>query len=157
MTFKQKYVRALPVTEMAGWRVKPYHVTRESDGVLADEIVDAAYATAAKLLPAPDGETPPAAWIVLHEGKSATYLCVYSWVWGNCVHARNAAAGEPYVGCPDGDLTNFHVLTEPMIGCVWELPTMAHERTAWVKHMIAPEVPDLAGYLADTMPRGSIG
>lgn len=157
MTFKPKYVRSLPVAEMEGRVVKPYHITREPDGELAQDIVEAAYAVAAKLMPAPDDEMPPATWIVLHEGKDVMYLCVYSWVWGNVVHARGAAAGEPYFGCPDKDLTNYVVLTEPMIGCVWELPTLAHERTAWVTHMLTPDEPDLAGYLADTLPDGPIG
>jgi hypothetical protein len=157
MPFKQKYVRPLPAIELGGRQVKPYHITREPDGVLAPDIVDAAYAIVAKLLPAPDGEAPPAGWVVLHEGKDAMYLCVYSWVWGNVVHARNAAAGEPYVGCPDKDLTNFVVLTEPLIGCVWELATMEHERAAWVRHVVAPAAPDLGAYLADTLPEGPVG
>jgi hypothetical protein len=157
MTFHQKYVHALPPVERAGRHVKRYHVTREPDGILALELAEAAYAVADKLLPAPDDETPPASWLVLHEGKDAMYLCVYSWVWGNVVHARNAAAGEPFVGCLDKDLTNYVVLSEPLIGCVWELPTMAHERTAWVQHILTPDTPDLAGYLADTLPDGPIG
>jgi hypothetical protein len=157
MSFQQKHVHAHPVIERAGRTVKPYHITRVPDGAIGAGIVDAAYTMADKLLPAPDGEMPPASWIVLHEGKGAMYLCIYSWVWGNAVHGRGAAAGEPYLGCQDSDLTNFVVLSEPLVGCVWELPTMAHERTAWVRHMLAPDAPDLAGYLADTLPDGPIG
>jgi hypothetical protein len=157
MSFQPKYVRALPPADRAGRHVKRYHITREPDGAIGADIVEAAYAAADKLLPAPDGEMPPASWIVLHEGRDAMYLCVYSWIWGNAVHARGAAAGEPYLGCPDKDLTSFVTVTEPLAGCVWELPTMAHERTAWVAHMLTPDVPDLRGYLADTLPDGPIG
>jgi hypothetical protein len=157
MSFQQKYVHSLPAVERAGRYVKRYHITREPDGTIAADIVDAAYAVADKLLPAPDGEMPPGGWIVLHEGKGAMYLCVYSWVWGNAVHTQGASAGEPYLGCSDKDLTNFVIASEPLVGCVWELPTMAHERTAWVRHMLSPEAPDLDGYLADTLPDGPIG
>lgn len=157
MSFQQKHVHSLPAVERAGRHVKRYHITREPDGVIGADVVDAAYAVADKLLPAPDGEMPPASWIVLHEGKSAMYLCVYSWVWGNAVHSQGASAGEPYLGCEDKDLTNFVILSEPLVGCVWELPAMAHERTAWVRHMLSPEAPDLDGYLADTLPDGPIG
>ncbi len=157
MSFQQKYVHSLPAIERAGRYVKRYHITRAPDGVIGPDVVDAAYAVADKLLPAPDGEMPPAGWIVLHEGKGAMYLCVYSWVWGNAVHSQGASAGEPHLGCSDTDLTNFVILSEPLVGCVWELPTMAHERTAWVRHMLSPEVPDLDGYLADTLPDGPIG
>jgi hypothetical protein len=157
MTFQQKYVHALPAVDRAGRHVKRYHITREPDGVIGADIVEAAYAAADKLLPAGDDEMPPAGWIVLHEGRDAMYLCVYSWIWGNAVHSRGASAGELYLGCPDKDLTNFVVVSEPLVGCVWELPTMAHERTAWVRHMLSPDGPDLDGYLADTLPDGPIG
>ena len=42
-------MHALPVFDLAGRHIKPYHITREPDGVLAPEIVDAAYAIAADL------------------------------------------------------------------------------------------------------------
>jgi hypothetical protein len=45
----------------------------------------------------------------------------------------------------------------PWIGCVWELPPIAHERDAWVRHMLLPDKPDLDAYLADFMPDGLTG
>ena len=45
----------------------------------------------------------------------------------------------------------------PWIGCVWELPPIAHERDAWVRHMLVPDQPDLSAYLADFMPDGLTG
>ena len=41
--------------------------------------------------------------------------------------------------------------------CFMFSPSMAHERTAWVRYMLAPETPDLAAYLGDTLPDGPIG
>ena len=49
MPFHDKYVHALPELDLAGRHVKPYHITLEPDGVLAAEIVGAAYAMAADL------------------------------------------------------------------------------------------------------------
>jgi hypothetical protein len=40
---------------------------------------------------------------------------------------------------------------------LWELPPIAHERDAWVRHMLLPEKPDLEAYLADGMPDGLTG
>lgn len=157
MAFQHKYVQAFPHVEIGGWQLKPYHVTRAADRPLAAELVEAAYETAAKMLPDTDGEMPPAGWLVLHEGKSALYLCVYAWVWGNVVHARTAAAGEPYLGCPDDDLTHWVVNSTPYAGCVWELPTLDHERRAWVRHLLTPDTPNLTGYLADRLADGPIG
>ncbi|MQS15936.1 hypothetical protein F7Q99_27695 [Streptomyces kaniharaensis] len=157
MAFHHKHVRALPPVGIGAWQLKPYHVTRDADRPLAAPLVDAAYATAATMLPDPDDEMPPAGWLVLHEGMGALYLCVYTWVWGNVVHARTAAAGEPYLGCPDDDLTHWTVNTTPYAGCVWELPTMEHERRAWVRHLLTPDTPDLTAYLTDRLPDGPVG
>ena len=55
------------------------------------------------------------------------------------------------------DLTHFMVLNRPWIGCVWELPPIPHERDAWVRHLLAPDVADLDGYLTDAMPPGRTG
>jgi hypothetical protein len=48
-------------------------------------------------------------------------------------------------------------LDRPWIGCVWELPPIQHERDAWVRHMLLPVEPHLAGYLSDAMPGGTTG
>jgi hypothetical protein len=54
-------------------------------------------------------------------------------------------------------MTNFTASAKPLIGRVWELPRMAHERADWVRHMFAPDTFDLAGYLADRLPDEPIG
>jgi len=157
MPFADKFVHFQPVFELAGRHIKPYHITREPDGVLAPAIVDAAYAMAENLLTPPDHEMPPASWLVLHEGKKPMYLNVYDWVWGNAVEVRTAAAAEPYCGCPDDDPTHFVVNTRVFAGCVWELALLEHERAAWVRHMLAPERPALEAYLSDGAPDGPVG
>jgi hypothetical protein len=157
MPFHDKFLRSLPAFELAGRQVKPYHITNQPAGVLAPHIVDAAQAMALTLVTAPDHEMPPASWLVLHEGKAASYLCVYDWVWGNAIAVSTAAAAEPFFGCPDDDPANFVAITRPLVGCVWELAVLEHERGAWVRHMLAPQHPDLESYLADFMPDGPVG
>jgi hypothetical protein len=157
MPMPDKYIQSLPVFELAGRYVKPYHITREPGGVLRPDIIEAAYKTAEQLASPPDDEMPPASWLILHEGKGATYLCVYDWVWGNAVEGKGAAAGEPYLGCTDSDETHFVVVTRPLVGCVWELAVLEHERAAWVRHMLTPAEADLAAYLADRPADGPVG
>ena len=48
-------------------------------------------------------------------------------------------------------------MPRPGVGCVWELGVLEHERTAWIRHVLAPDRPDLAGYLADTRAEGPVG
>ncbi|MFF8841478.1 hypothetical protein ACF08N_01930 [Streptomyces sp. NPDC015127] len=158
MAFAEKFLWSLPPVEAGGRRIKRYHVTADPAGI-APEVEKAAYAILPDLLPEPDG-TPPVTFVVLHRGgDDGAYLNAYSWVWDNVLHFAGAAAGQPVLGCPDRDPAHF-VRTDPgrsWIGCVWELPPIRHERDAWVRHMLAPDRPDLDAYLSDSMPDGMTG
>ncbi|AWS47332.1 hypothetical protein [Streptosporangium sp. 'caverna'] len=156
MAFTEKLLRVPHPIEVGGRSVKRYHVTADPAGIDPD-IEKAAYAILPELLPEPDG-TPPATFVVLHRGgDDGAYLIAYSWVWDNVLHSGGAVAGQPVLGCPDSDPTHFVRLDRPLIGCVWELPPILHERDAWVRHMLAPESPDLDAYLADSFPEGTTG
>jgi|SRR5450755_528125 hypothetical protein len=156
MAFNEKFLRAPGVMQVAGRQVKRYHIST-LDSEIEDGICEAAYHLLPRLLPEPDGETPPAGWAVLHRGLGPAYLCAYSWVWGNVVECRMAAAGIPFLGCDDEDPENFKVLERHWVGCVWELAPFGHERSAWARHLLEPDEPQLAAYLADTLPEGKTG
>ncbi|GAB3138894.1 hypothetical protein [Microbispora hainanensis] len=156
MAFMEKLLVVPPPIEVSGYHVKRYHVTADPAGI-APEVEKAAYAVLPELLPEPDG-TPPAAFVVLHRGgDDGAYLNTYTWTWDNALHCGIAVAGQPVLGCPDRDSTHFVRLERPLIGCVWELSPILHERDAWVRHVLAPDRPDLAAYLADTLPEGTTG
>ncbi|MET9340002.1 hypothetical protein [Nonomuraea sp. NPDC003804] len=156
MAFLEKNLRSLPPVTLGGRPYKRYHVDCEGHEI-EPEVEKAAYAYVPRLVP-PPADDSPAGWIVLHRGgDSGAYVLVYTWVWDNVIEIHTACAGQPAVGCPDEDPTNFMTLERPWIGCVWELPPLEHERSAFVRHMLAPEVPDLDGYLADALPAGPVG
>ncbi len=156
MSFAEKLLFVPPPLEVGGRQVKRYHVTRDPAGI-EPAVEKAAYAFLPSLLPEPDG-TPPFTFVVLHRGEDdGAYLNAYSWVWDNAVHFAGAAAGQPVLDCPDSDPTQFVRLGKPWIGCVYELPPVLHERDAWVRHVLTPERPDLAAYLADSLPEGTTG
>lgn len=154
MAFAEMYLSTAGVIECTGRQVKRYHVSAEG-GKIAGGIQDAAYDFLPRLLPKPDDKTPPAGWAVLFKGSGVpAYLIAYSWTWGNVVECRAAVAGLPELGCPDENPEHFTLLDRRWIGCVWELAPLGHERSAWVRHVLARATPDLAGYLADVMPEG---
>jgi hypothetical protein len=162
MSFEPKHIRTLPPIEVDGWWLKRYHVTNTTpaDGGSIDPAVEAAaYTMLGLLVPScePDGG-PRAGWMILHEGRdTGRYVVVYTWVWDNVVEVHSAAAAQPHLGCPDSDPTHFMVLDRPWAGCIWELEPFGHERSAWVRHVYGTDWPDLAAYLADTLPDGSAG
>src|SRR3954454_25160418 len=106
MPFAEKLLLALPPIAVAGRHVKRYHVTADPAGI-EPQVEKAAYAILPELLPEPDG-TPPATFVALHRATyDGAYLNVYSWAWHNVLRFRGAAAGQPMLGCPDNDPTNF--------------------------------------------------
>jgi hypothetical protein len=140
---------------IAGRPVKRYHIRR--DGIAIDpEHEKRAYDLVPDLLAPPD-ETPPAAFTVLFRSSAGLHLNVYSWYWDNVLYAKFATGGVPALGCPDEDPGNLMRLEVPVIGCVYELGVVVHERSAWIRHMLMPEEPDMAAYLADLLPDGPIG
>ncbi|MGH8988091.1 MAG: hypothetical protein ACRDXC_05775 [Acidimicrobiales bacterium] len=156
MGFVEKFLGAPGVLEVGGRQLKRYHVASVGQEV-EPEVQEAAYAFVAELLPAPDEETPPAGFTVLHRNSQGAFIDAYSWVWGNVIECRVAAAGVPGLGCDDKDPTHFMPLARPWIGCVWELAPIGHERSAWVRHILEPDTPDLVGDLADTYREGMTG
>jgi hypothetical protein len=157
MAFTERFLRTPGAVEIAGRQVKRYHVN-VADADIHEHVQRAAYAFLPRLLPEPDGQTPPASFAVLHRGAgSAAYLVGYSWVWDNVIECRSASAGVPFLGSEAGSPENFTEVGRPWIGCVWELPPLGHERSAWVRHILSPPRPDLAAYLADTLAEGKIG
>lgn len=158
MPFEPKDLRVLPAIQISGRQVKRYEVSTPGLSIDAD-VREAAGRFLPSLLPDfADDEAPPATFTVLHRGAAGMYLDAYSWVWGNVIYCRTAASGDqPFLGSTDPDLRVFTELSKPLIGCVWELPPIEHERAAWVRHILIPDEPDLDGYLADTMGEGPVG
>ncbi|MGW4684792.1 hypothetical protein ACWEPM_07690 [Streptomyces sp. NPDC004244] len=159
MAFAEKNLTVRSPIEVAGRRIKRYHVTADPAGI-EPEVEEAAYRFLPQLLqtlPEPDG-TPPGGFLVLHRGgDDGAYLNVYSWVWDNALHFAGGAAGQPVLGCPDRDPAHFVRLDRSLIGCVWELPPIAHERDAWVRHVLDAPAPHLDDYLADTLTAPTTG
>jgi hypothetical protein len=156
VAFDEKFISAPGVLECAGRRVKRYHVTGQGEPI-ETEIEAAAFTFLVSMLPEVDDETPPAAFAILHRNGQGAFLDSFSWVWGNVIESRTAVAGVPSLGCEDDDPTRFTLLDRHWIGCVWELAPFGHERSAWIRHVLEPDVPDPDGYLADTFPEGSTG
>jgi hypothetical protein len=156
MAFTEKQVRSLVTITVADRQLKRYHIDQPSRP-LEPAVREAAYHVLPKLLPAADADIA-SGWVVVHRGSdTGAYIVAYSWVWDNVVEVHSYAAGQPALDCPDLDPTNFVEVNRSWAGCVWELAVLEHERSAWARHILSPDAPDLVGYLADTAPDGLIG
>jgi hypothetical protein len=155
MAFAERFLTTPEPVELPARRVKRYEIHIE-DRPIDAAITKAAYEWLPRLLPEPDG-TPPGSFSVLHRSAMGCYLLVYSWTLEDVLECRPVVAGVPVLGCPDNDPTHFVPSTGQWIGCVWELAPLEHERSAWVRHVLQPDQPALAGYIADQLPPGPVG
>ncbi len=139
---------------MAGRRIKRYHVTADPAGI-APDVEAAAYAMLPKLLPEPDGTPPrPSSYCTGAATTAPTSTRTAGCGTTSCTSAARRRASRSWAA-RTGTRALHH--RPPWIGCVWELPPILHERDAWVRHMLAPDAPDLDAYLADSLPEGTTG
>ena len=86
-----------------------------------------------------------AGYAILHAGDMATWLVLH-W-WGHDDIAMGVVASSSGIG-------PFLLATaHPFIACVWEQVVIAHERDAWVRHMLTT-TPLIDAYLSDFLPDG---
>lgn len=151
MGFRERVMRSGGVVTVSGWQVKQYRLT-VTDEPIDPAVVAAAEAFLPSLLPVPDAAdaTPRVAFTVLHRGMDAVWCNLYAWCLEAIVHCR---LGSAALSAP----TEFALVSQALIGCVWELPALAHERSSWVRHMLSGPSPDLAGYLDDWLADGPVG
>jgi len=155
MAFAERFMTTPDPVELGGRRVKRYEIHIE-DSPIDPAIVDAAYARLPQLLPERTG-TVPASFTVLHRSAMGAYLLAYSWTLTDVLECRAVVAGVRVLGCPDDDPAHFVESAGQWIGCVWELVPLEHERSAWVRHILRPDAPDLDGYVADQHKPGPVG
>ncbi len=151
MGFHERVIRSGGVVTVSGWQVKQYRLTVAQEPI-EPAVLGAAEAYLPALSPVADAadSTPRVAFAVLHKGMDAVWCNLYSWCLEAIVQCRVAKAS---LSAP----TEFAPLSQPLIGCVWELPALAHERSAWVRHMLRGQSPDLGGYLDDWLADGPVG
>lgn len=141
MTYTQRYMTHLPPVIIAGRTIKRYHLTPDTTPI-PTHIQTAAYRHLPRLLPDHPGPTPPATVAILHQDKhDQTHLNTYTWTSEH--HLTHARATKN----PRG----FTTTPPPTTGCLWELPALVHERSAWARHMLNTTHPNFDDYLADIL------
>lgn len=128
---------------MPGWLVKRYAISALRE-LPAPEVHDFANRAVLASLPEPHPDGPSCGFSVLHEDEDGCYVVVGWW-------SRNRLILHSRTWLSDWAELEPAPAAGAATACIWELVAMAHERHAWVRHMVLPEQPDPAGYLADTI------
>lgn len=83
-------------------------------------------------------------FLMVHPGREAYFVLYDEWVGENMVrhHVWSAPLDDP--------LSFESLAATGVTACVWELPILAHERNAWLRHVLTPDGrQDPEAYLAD--------
>ncbi len=149
--YAQRRFGWLDVWNFGGFKLKAYGInvdTNPASPLLPPDVVDGARTHAGQRLSAADREGGHygLGYAILHAGVEANWLLIDWWAHGDIdCHLLSSTKGTaPGV---------FNPVSRPLMACVWELVAIAHERNAWVKHMLKSD-PDPVGYLADRLANG---
>jgi copper chaperone CopZ len=141
-------VSALGTWRHGDWRMKKYTIAYRREAARG-ELIEAAEAVAADILPTP-AITPTrygVGFLGIHDGRGAGLVFVDWWEQENDLHHRVFLS-------PDTDRGALRPATPTeLVACVWDLSVIAHEREAWIRHVFAADVPNLAAYLEDQLDR----
>ena len=144
LTYSPRSIVALSPQFVRGWTVKRYGVSALRPAP-ADEVLEFARLAVEQTLPHSYPDALSYAYSVVHEDGDGCYVVVGWWSLNRVIlHSRTW-------------LADWDALTRPRpapghaTACIWELVAMAHERQAWVEHVVRPDTPDLDGYLGSTV------
>jgi hypothetical protein len=145
--YEPRPVAPLGVEIVEGWRLKLYGI---SYGLQRprQELVEAALAAAAHRLPQPplSESRYGVGFLGIHDGRDGNFVFVDWWERENELHHH------VFLSSPDEPGELRAAAEADPIACAWDLAVIAHERDAWVRHVLANAGgPSMADYLADQL------
>lgn len=145
--YEKRRVRCIDLWDIDDWRLKVYGITYAGSAPRAD-LVEAARMQASEAYPTPaiTENRYGRGFVGVHDGRGADFL-FYCW-WEN----ENELGHRVFAG-PKSSLPELPEQNGAQIrACTWDVTVIAHERDAWVRHVLAnPLGPDLDAYLEDQL------
>ncbi len=140
-------VRPMGVRSFGDWRLKLYGIAYGRDEPRS-ELVQAAAQAAESTLPVParGDDRYGLGFLGIHDGRDSSFVFV-SW-WEN----ENELQHRVFYAAPDRPGALRAATPHEPIACVWDLSVIAHEREAWIRHVLSRVGgADRDAYLADTL------
>ena len=138
--------RVLDPWRIGGLALKLYHIgpVAPTDRLVAEARAEAHRIEAEA---AREGGAAGPGFAVIHEGEVGVWLLLDWWAHGDILCQRLS------LKTADGGFeAQDH---RPLAACVWELPILAHERDAWVRHMMTAPA-SAEGYMSDVRPGATV-
>lgn len=124
-----------------GWRLKCYVMTVSSGMAMPQGLRAAAMDRAAAVL-ADVTQGHGVGYVVIHRARPANFVLIDWW-------EREVDLRQRYFRSEHTAPGTLEEMPAEVVGCVWELEILLHERDAWISSVLNLSVPDYDGYLAD--------
>ncbi|WP_025135470.1 hypothetical protein [Achromobacter sp. DH1f] len=149
--YAPRHIAHLDTWHSESHATKIYTIHCDSDNagpILSDSVIASVRVAVDAVLAeqAADPRSHGLGFCIAHVGEEAVWLLVDWWISGGIVCQRMLSA-------PLADPGRFMPVMAPALACVWELVVTAHERDAWVRHMLTAR-PDAQAYLDDILAAG---
>lgn len=145
--YRERRIQPLGVRPVGPLRMKVYRIS--SSGLPpSDALLSAAYQAVEERVRSSADRTNHhgVGFVGIHEGTTGSFVFIDWWADENELHHHvyTAELHQPS--------TLKYATPSGLSACVWDLNLIAHERDAWVSHVLAkPRGPDLEGYLEDQL------
>ncbi len=145
--FSERPTRHTGTTTMQGWRLKRYEISL--DGETIDPVIMSAVDAVLRAnLPGAAGDAQ-VGFVIVHHGAQQVWILADLWdgdIISQHTFFANFATPTEFAPVAAGGPT----------ACVWELAVHAHEREAFIRHVLDPtDGPDLDAYLKDALVSAS--
>lgn len=142
--YAPRRIRSLGVRDHDGWRLKRYAITYDSR-VLNGRVLESAESLALAALPMPATALGRhgVGFLGIHLGRDADLVFVSWWA------RQNELQHLVWTAAPGVDEGWRPATPDGLLGCVWDLLVLGHERQAWVDAVLATDPPDFEHYLAN--------
>jgi hypothetical protein len=142
--YAPRSLTALPPEESRSWTIKRYAVSALRPAP-PDEVLELARRAVDRSLPDAYPDALSVGYSVVHEDEDGCYVVVGWWSRNRVIlHTRTWLADWD-------DLTTLVEAPAHATACIWELVAMGHERDAWVRHVVQPDIPDIDAFLRSTV------
>lgn len=146
-TYKPRPIHFFELFQKHEWSVKVYTISNKSRFDSLGILEKARELLPEWLLAAAESKLAvyKKAFLIVHEGREGVWILFSWWTGGEMLRTKVffAAYEHPIV------IKSSPYATNALL-CVWELEVFAHERNAWIQHVLV-ENPNYKAYLKDVL------